>query len=90
MKRNIMHRLLQMWVSQELEAALLTTVLECATHFLLQAFEVVTRPALDSVESALDRMKYNIYTQFAAWGLPCPITGQQGKFTQQEQQPQPQ
>jgi len=56
-----------------------------------EAFEVVTRPALDSVESALDRMKYNIYTQFAAWGLPCPITGQQGRFTQpQQQQQQPQ
>jgi len=47
-----------------------------------QAFEVVTRPALDSVEAALDRAKMAIYTQFAAWGLPCPITGHpnSGKF----------
>jgi cytochrome c heme-lyase len=40
-----------------------------------QAFEVVTRPALDSAEAALDRVKMAIYTQFAKYGLPCPITG---------------
>lgn len=40
-----------------------------------QAFEVVTRPALDSAEAAFDRVKMAIYTQFAKYGLPCPITG---------------
>lgn len=40
-----------------------------------QAFEVVTRPALDSAEAALDRVKMAIYSQFAKYGLPCPITG---------------
>lgn len=39
------------------------------------AFSVDVRPALDSVENALDRFKMNIYIQFAKWGLPCPITG---------------
>jgi cytochrome c heme-lyase len=51
---------------------------------------VVTRPALDSIEAALDRLKFNIYTQFAAWGLPCPVTGQAGRFAQQQQQAQQQ
>ncbi|GBF89496.1 cytochrome c heme lyase [Raphidocelis subcapitata] len=47
-----------------------------------EAFEVVTRPALDSPGAALDRMKMAVYAQFAAWGLPCPITGHpnSGKF----------
>jgi cytochrome c heme-lyase len=53
-----------------------------------QAFEVVTRPALDSVEAALDRLKFNIYGQFAAWGLPCPVTGTAGRFAQQQQEQQ--
>lgn len=39
------------------------------------AFEVTVRPALDSPGAALDRVKMNIYTKFAEWGLPCPITG---------------
>lgn len=52
-----------------------------------QAFEIVARPALDSVGSALDRAKMAIYTQFAAWGLPCPITGHpnSGRFGGEEQ-----
>ena len=41
----------------------------------LKAFEVTVRPALDSPGAALDRAKMNIYTKFAEWGLPCPITG---------------
>lgn len=36
---------------------------------------MVTRPALDSVEAGLDRVKMAIYTRFAEWGLPCPVTG---------------
>lgn len=47
----------------------------CAVLCCVQAFEVVTRPALDSAEAALDRVKMLIYTQFAKYGLPCPITG---------------
>lgn len=43
-----------------------------------EAFELVTRPALDSFDAALDRAKMAIYTQFAAWGLPCPVTGVEG------------
>jgi cytochrome c heme-lyase len=39
------------------------------------AFEVVVRPALDSPGAALDRAKMKIYTTFAAYGLPCPVTG---------------
>ncbi len=35
----------------------------------------MARPALDSVGCAVDRVKMAIYTQFAAMGLPCPITG---------------
>ena len=42
---------------------------------MLQAFEVTVRPALDSPSAALDRLKMNIYTKFAEWGLPCPMTG---------------
>jgi cytochrome c heme-lyase len=51
-----------------------------------QAFEIVTRPALDSAEAALDRLKMTIYSQFAAWGLPCPVTGQAGRLAMQHQQ----
>ena len=41
----------------------------------VQAFELRVRPALDSVGSAVDRVKMVIYTSFAAAGLPCPVTG---------------
>jgi cytochrome c heme-lyase len=40
-----------------------------------EAFEVVTRPALDSPTAALDRVKMGVYRKFAEWGLPCPVTG---------------
>lgn len=46
-----------------------------------EAFELTVRPALDSFESALDRVKMTIYENFARWGLPCPITGHQGSFS---------
>lgn len=39
------------------------------------AFEIVVRPALDSPGALLDRVKMQIYTTCAAYGLPCPITG---------------
>lgn len=39
------------------------------------AFDIVVRPALDSPGAALDRMKMQIYKSFAAYGLPCPVTG---------------
>lgn len=42
-----------------------------------EAFEITVRPALDSVDAALDRLKMNIYTNFARWGLPCPVSGQE-------------
>jgi hypothetical protein len=43
-----------------------------------QAFEIVARPALDSAEAALDRLRMSIYVKCAQWGLPCPITGHAG------------
>lgn len=47
----------------------------------LQAFVLRVRPALDSVGSAVDRIKMVIYTSFAAAGLPCPVTGRSsGQF----------
>jgi cytochrome c heme-lyase len=49
----------------------------------MQAFEIVTRPALDSLDAAVDRMKMTIYQRFAEWGLPCPITGQPGQIGSQ-------
>jgi cytochrome c heme-lyase len=44
------------------------------------AFEIVARPALDSPGAALDRAKMAIYEAFAAWGLPCPISGHSGRL----------
>lgn len=40
-----------------------------------EAFELRVRPALDSVEAGVDRIKMQIYTTFAKYGLPCPVTG---------------
>ncbi|KFM24538.1 Cytochrome c-type heme lyase [Auxenochlorella protothecoides] len=40
-----------------------------------EAFELRVRPALDSLEAGLDRVKMQIYTTFAQYGLPCPVTG---------------
>lgn len=48
----------------------------------MQAFEIVARPALDSFEGALDRVKMAVYVQCARWGVPCPITGDQGRVVQ--------
>jgi len=45
-----------------------------------EAFTVDARPALDSVGALLDRTKMSIYTKFAEYGLPCPITGQPGRL----------
>lgn len=65
-----------------------------AAALLPQAFEVVARPALDSPLAALDRLKMGVYTTFAAWGLPCPVTGVDGAIGQSQlslqgqQQPQ--
>ncbi|EFJ45393.1 hypothetical protein VOLCADRAFT_105944 [Volvox carteri f. nagariensis] len=55
-----------------------------------EAFEIVARPAVDSLESALDRVKMNIYIKFAEWGLPCPITGHSGTVVAKQQQQQQQ
>lgn len=41
----------------------------------MQAFTLRVRPALDTPTAALDRVKMNIYTTFAKYSLPCPITG---------------
>eukprot|EP00887_Chlorella_sp_A99_P007666 scaffold20.g7666.t1 len=59
------------------------------------AFSITVRPALDSPEAALDRVKMAIYERFAEWGLPCPVTGaksgssSQAGGSQQQQQPSP-
>eukprot|EP01025_Chloroclados_australasicus_P040195 TRINITY_DN4186_c1_g1_i2.p1 TRINITY_DN4186_c1_g1~~TRINITY_DN4186_c1_g1_i2.p1 ORF type:complete len:261 (+),score=10.18 TRINITY_DN4186_c1_g1_i2:94-876(+) len=42
-----------------------------------QAFEIVARPALDSFDAGLDRLKMTIYQICAKYQLPCPITGHQ-------------
>lgn len=44
----------------------------------MDAFTVDARPALDGPTAALDRVKMMIYSKFAQWGLPCPITGHRG------------
>eukprot|EP00238_Polyblepharides_amylifera_P009706 CAMPEP_0196579630 /NCGR_PEP_ID=MMETSP1081-20130531/23778_1 /TAXON_ID=36882 /ORGANISM="Pyramimonas amylifera, Strain CCMP720" /LENGTH=291 /DNA_ID=CAMNT_0041899269 /DNA_START=105 /DNA_END=980 /DNA_ORIENTATION=+ len=41
----------------------------------MDAFSLDTRPALDSFEAALDRVKMNIYQTAYKYGLPCPISG---------------
>lgn len=46
----------------------------------LEAFEVDARPALDSPEAALDRVKMSVYKTFARYGLPCPISGHAGQI----------
>ncbi|KAK2079792.1 hypothetical protein QBZ16_002187 [Prototheca wickerhamii] len=50
-----------------------------------EAFELRVRPALDSLEAGVDRMKMQIYTTFAKYGLPCPVTGHpaSGQFADQ-------
>ena len=49
----------------------------------LQAFTLRVRPAVDTSTAALDRVKMNIYTTFAKYGLPCPVTGHSsGQFKQ--------
>jgi len=47
----------------------------------MDAFSVDTRPALDSAESALDRVKMSIYQTAYKYGLPCPITGDRSSFS---------
>lgn len=44
------------------------------------AFTMDSRPALDSFESCLDRIKMGIYTTAYKYGLPCPITGDASTF----------
>lgn len=45
---------------------------------MLQAFTLRVRPAVDSLESVVDRTKMSIYKTFARLGLPCPVTGAPG------------
>ena len=48
-----------------------------------EAFELVVRPAADSVGNLVDRAKMGIYLKFYEWGLPCPVTFRPGKIAQQ-------
>ncbi|OUS45414.1 Holocytochrome c synthase/heme-lyase [Ostreococcus tauri] len=43
-----------------------------------EQFDVVVRPALDTPEALLDRVKMSIYVACARLGLPCPISGHGG------------
>eukprot|EP01023_Acetabularia_acetabulum_P008904 TRINITY_DN13919_c0_g1_i1.p2 TRINITY_DN13919_c0_g1~~TRINITY_DN13919_c0_g1_i1.p2 ORF type:complete len:248 (+),score=23.15 TRINITY_DN13919_c0_g1_i1:827-1570(+) len=43
------------------------------------AFEIVARPALDSSEAMLDRVKMSIYLFCAHYNLPCPVSGHSPK-----------
>mmetsp|Transcript_12588 Transcript_12588/g.41495 ORF Transcript_12588/g.41495 Transcript_12588/m.41495 type:complete len:257 (+) Transcript_12588:88-858(+) len=52
----------------------------------MDAFKVDARPALDSPEACLDRLKMNVYIAAAAVGLPCPITGDSGKIVPSQAQ----
>ncbi|GMH45471.1 hypothetical protein BSKO_13428 [Bryopsis sp. KO-2023] len=45
------------------------------------AFSVDARPALDSFTALQDRMKMSIYSTFAEYGWPCPITGESSMHT---------
>ena len=56
------------------------------------AFSITVRPALDSPDAAMDRMKMLIYTKFYEWGLPCPVTGHSSSSSgtsSDQQQPSP-
>jgi len=46
----------------------------------MDAFEVVARPALDSVQSCIDRVRMPVYKTCAKLGIPCPLTGQESRF----------
>lgn len=39
------------------------------------AFSIIDRPALDSVENLMDRVKMSVYESCARWDIPCPVTG---------------
>lgn len=54
----------------------------------IDAFTVETRPALDSVDAALDRAKMTIYKTAYQYGLPCPINGMPSSFTAEPQERQ--
>ncbi|GAB4819127.1 hypothetical protein N2152v2_006173 [Parachlorella kessleri] len=55
-----------------------------------EAFEVTVRPALDSLDAFMDRLRMQVYMNFAKYGLPCPVTGTAGEVGQAAQQPQQQ
>ena len=40
-----------------------------------EQFDVVVRPALDTPEALLDRLKMSVYVACARFGVPCPVTG---------------
>jgi cytochrome c heme-lyase len=48
--------------------------------YRIDAFTVETRPALDSMEAAVDRTKMFIYKTAYEYGLPCPINGSPSSF----------
>ena len=56
----------------------------------MQAFRLRVRPALDTPEAGLDRLKARIYSICSRYGIPCPITGHAAEQEQEHtQQPKP-
>ena len=50
-------------------------------------FDLVVRPAADTFESVLDRVKMQVYIGCAVVGIPCPITGNNGAIGQEAAAP---
>ena len=60
-------------------------IARCEYGAVTQAFSVRARPAVDSLEAVVDRTKMNIYTTFAKYGLPCPISGHPSSLAKPQQ-----
>ena len=50
-------------------------------------FDLVVRPAADSAESVLDRVKMTVYVGCALVGIPCPITGNNSEIGSEARAP---
>ena len=47
----------------------------------------MVRPAADSAESVLDRVKMTVYVGCALVGIPCPITGNNSEIGSEARAP---
>ena len=50
-------------------------------------FDLVVRPAADSVGSVMDRLKMQVYVGCAVVGIPCPITGNNSELGSEARAP---